>query len=45
MGQGLWLDSDKLGPNDTLEDILPHGSLSLGSNKGPIFGDRYLQKV
>lgn len=30
MGQGLWLDSDKLGPNDTLEDILPHGSLSLG---------------
>lgn len=30
MGQGLWLDSDKLGPEDTLEEVLPHGSLSLG---------------
>lgn len=32
MGQGLWLDSDKLGPQDTLEEILAHGSLSIGSN-------------
>lgn len=30
MGQGLWLDSDKLGPNDTIEEVLCHGSLSLG---------------
>lgn len=45
MGQGLWLDSDKLSPNDTIEEILCHGSLSVGSNKDPIFGDKYLQKV
>lgn len=31
MGQGLWLDSEKLGPNDTLYEVLPHGSLSIGS--------------
>lgn len=30
MGQGAWLDSDKLGPNDTLEDVLKHGTLSVG---------------
>ena len=35
MGQGLWLDSDKLGPNDTVEEVLCHGSLSVGSNIGP----------
>lgn len=30
MGQGVWIDSDKLGPNDTLEEVLKHGSLSVG---------------
>jgi ribonucleoside-triphosphate reductase len=30
MGQGVWLDSDKLGENDTLEDVLKHGTLSIG---------------
>ena len=30
MGQGIWMDSDKLGPNDDISDILKHGSLSIG---------------
>lgn len=30
MGQGIWLDSDKLAPDDTLEEILKHGTLSVG---------------
>lgn len=30
MGQGVWLDSDKLGPNDTLRAVLTHGTLSIG---------------
>ncbi|SEO28931.1 anaerobic ribonucleoside-triphosphate reductase [Propionispora vibrioides] len=30
MGQGLYLDSDKLLPNDTIEDVIKHGSLSVG---------------
>ncbi len=30
MGQGVWLDSDKLGPDDTIEEIIKHGTLSLG---------------
>lgn len=30
MGQGVWLDSDKLGPNDTVREVLTHGSLSIG---------------
>ncbi len=30
MGQGLWLDSDKLGLDDELGDILKHGTLSVG---------------
>ncbi|WP_027398512.1 anaerobic ribonucleoside triphosphate reductase [Anaerovorax odorimutans] len=30
MGQGIWLDSDKLGPNDTVDQILKHGTLSMG---------------
>jgi len=30
MGQGLYLDSDKLGPNDTIEETIKHGSLSVG---------------
>ena len=30
MGQGVWLDSDKLGPNDEVGEVLKHGSLSIG---------------
>ncbi len=30
MGQGIWLDSDKLGADDTVEEILKHGTLSVG---------------
>jgi len=30
MGQGVWIDSDKLKPNDTVAEILKHGSLSVG---------------
>lgn len=30
MGQGIWLGSEKLGPYDTIEDTLGHGSLSCG---------------
>ncbi|MCR5480127.1 MAG: anaerobic ribonucleoside triphosphate reductase [Ruminococcus sp.] len=30
MGQGVWLDSDKLDGNDTLEEVLKHGSLTVG---------------
>ena len=30
MGQGVWLDSDKLGPDDELREILKHGTLSIG---------------
>ena len=30
MGQGVWIDSDKLGWNDEVGDILKHGSLSIG---------------
>ena len=30
MGQGVWLDSDKLGPEDNIGEILKHGTLSLG---------------
>lgn len=30
MGQGVWLDSDKLGPEDEVGEILKHGSLSIG---------------
>ncbi len=30
MGQGVWLDSDKLGPNDQLREVLKHGTLSIG---------------
>ncbi len=30
MGQGVWLDSDKLGPNDEVREVLKHGSLSIG---------------
>lgn len=30
MGQGNWLDSDKLKPNDKLKKVLKHGTLSVG---------------
>lgn len=30
MGQGVWLDSDKLGPEDTVGEVLKHGTLSIG---------------
>ena len=30
MGQGIWLDSDKLGPDDCVGEILKHGTLSMG---------------
>ena len=30
MGQGIWLDSDKLGPDDSIGEILKHGTLSMG---------------
>ena len=30
MGQGIWIDSDKLKPNDTVREVLKHGSLSIG---------------
>ncbi|MCI8623391.1 MAG: anaerobic ribonucleoside triphosphate reductase [Provencibacterium sp.] len=30
MGQGVWIDSDKLGPEDTVGEVLKHGTLSLG---------------
>lgn len=30
MGEGVWLDSDKLDDNTTLEEVLKHGTLSIG---------------
>lgn len=30
MGQNIWLDSDIIGPNDTLDKILRHGTLTVG---------------
>jgi ribonucleoside-triphosphate reductase len=30
MGQGNWMESEKLGPNDTLESVIKHGTLSIG---------------
>jgi ribonucleoside-triphosphate reductase len=30
MGQGIWIDSDKLGPDDTIGEVLKHGTLSVG---------------
>ena len=30
MGQGIWIDSDKLAPDDTIGEILKHGTLSVG---------------
>ena len=30
MGQGVWIDSEKLGKNDQVREILKHGTLSVG---------------
>lgn len=30
MQQGIWIDSDKLGPDDEILEIIKHGSLSIG---------------
>jgi len=30
MGQGCWMDSEKLKPNDKLKKVLKHGTLSIG---------------
>ena len=30
MGQGIWMDSEKLKPEDTVEDVLKHGTLTIG---------------
>ncbi len=30
MGQGVWLDSEKLGPDDEIREVLKHGTLSIG---------------
>ena len=30
MGQGVWIDSEKLGADDTVGEILKHGTLSMG---------------
>ena len=30
MGQGCWIDSDKLNPEDTIEEIIKHGTLTIG---------------
>lgn len=30
MGQGIWIDSEKLGPEDKVAEVIKHGSLSIG---------------
>ena len=30
MGQGVWLDSEKLDPDDTVGEVLKHGTLTMG---------------
>ena len=30
MGQGVWLDADQLGPDDSVAEVLRHGTLSMG---------------
>lgn len=30
MGEGVWIDSDKLNPNDEIGEVLKHGTLSIG---------------
>ncbi|MDR1066817.1 MAG: anaerobic ribonucleoside triphosphate reductase [Clostridiales bacterium] len=30
MGEGVWIDSEKLGPDDRAEEVLKHGTLTVG---------------
>lgn len=30
MGQGVWMDADKLGPDEEIGEVLKHGTLSMG---------------
>lgn len=30
MGQGVWIDSEKLGPNDEVREVIKHGTLTCG---------------
>ncbi len=30
MGQGVWIDSEKLGPDDSVSEVLKHGTLTVG---------------
>ncbi|MBQ4364406.1 MAG: anaerobic ribonucleoside triphosphate reductase [Oscillospiraceae bacterium] len=30
MGQGIWIDSEKLGPDDTVGEVFKHGTLTIG---------------
>ena len=30
MGQGIWIDSEKLGLDDTIEEVIKHGTLTVG---------------
>lgn len=30
MGEGIWIDSDKLGPDDSVGEVLKHGTLTIG---------------
>ncbi len=30
MGQGVWIDSEELGPDDSVAEVLKHGTLSVG---------------
>lgn len=30
MGQGVWIDSDKLGPEDEIREVIKHGTMSIG---------------
>lgn len=30
MGQGIWMDSEKLSPDDRIEEVLKHGTLTIG---------------
>ncbi len=30
MGQGIWMDSEKLRPNDSIGEVLKHGTLTMG---------------
>ncbi len=30
MGQGVWIDSDKLSADDTIEEVIKHGTLTIG---------------